>query len=462
MGNTLRKKMLTECGHQQLQRFILTCALTLAGCLTGYGQDYLGLEDALRIGMENNFGIRITRHEMNIAANNNTIGNAGFLPVMTVSGGYEKSITSADVKVYSGTELDEKSAHTDWVDAGIYLNWTLFDGLNMFVNSDRLQTLQEMGEIEFRMSVEQVQAMIIIAYANIVRQQMMLAALNDQVELSRFRVEIAEVRKSVGASSELEYLQALVDLNADESALTDHQSTLANAKIILNELLARDIQRDFYVQDTIVLEEMLQQDSLFRESLANNSGVLMQQFEKELSELELKSMKGVRYPQVGFYSSYLFTENQTDASFISYNRQLGPHFGLTLDFTLFDGLNRSREVQNARIGTEMADLALMQYQQQLQSEVMRNYNRYESEIRVISLERQNLILAEKNMDIALESYKVGAISSIELREVQDNLLEARSRLISALFHVKARETELKRLSGRLAVGKWQLTVGNRQ
>ena len=54
--------------------------------------------------------------------------------------------------------------------------------------------------------------------------------------------------------------------------------------------------------------------------------------------------------------------------------------------------------------------------------------------------------AEKNMDIAKESYTVGAISSLQLREIQKDLLGARLRLLTAKFKTKVKETELLLLS----------------
>jgi outer membrane protein TolC len=53
------------------------------------------------------------------------------------------------------------------------------------------------------------------------------------------------------------------------------------------------------------------------------------------------------------------------------------------------------------------------------------------------------------MDLARNSFAAGSISSLQMREVQDNLLTAGTRLVNAQFNVKLTETELLLLSGRL-------------
>lgn len=450
MMSPLHKKGGQPDYHQlHLARFATMALCFITGIHCSSGQPFLSLEDAVKIGLENNFGIRIIRNEANIATNNNTPGNAGFLPEISISGGYETSVKHADVKVISGMELNENAAGTDWVDAGIFLNWTLFDGMNMFINRDRLSKLQEMGELEIRIAMEKTYSLIIIVYNDIVRNQMMENVLREQVELSSERTRIAETRSSIGAASELEYLRAQVDLNADESSLIQQQTFTNNARIALNEILARDASLAFEVADTILLEESLDIKTLTDYCLQSNTELQKERYNTELNQLDLKSLQGVRYPIVALSSGYNFLENKTEASFIEYNRQLGPFIGISLDFILFDGMNRTREVKNARISIENAQLREEELQLNLIATLNQHFNHYKSELRVIDLEEQNLILAEKNMDIAGESYRIGSLSSIELREVQENLLEAHSRMIKALFRVKVQETELLRLSGIL-------------
>ena len=67
----------------------LVCLCTSSGLIA---QDTLRIEEAVQKGLEKNFAIRIARNNAEIAGNNNTLGNAGFLPVLTADGTLNKRI----------------------------------------------------------------------------------------------------------------------------------------------------------------------------------------------------------------------------------------------------------------------------------------------------------------------------------------------------------------------------------
>ena len=73
---------------------------------------------------------------------------------------------------------------------------------------------------------------------------------------------------------------------------------------------------------------------------------------------------------------------------------------------------------------------------------------------LLKLEEQNLKTAEENLDIALERYKLGNLSGLELREVQKSLLDAEERLISGEYQTKLAEISLLQISGRIMEVSW--------
>ena len=72
-----------------------------------------------------------------------------------------------------------------------------------------------------------------------------------------------------------------------------------------------------------------------------------------------------------------------------------------------------------------------------------------NQLELITFEKENVALAHKNMEIARESFEVGSISSLQLREIQTNLLDADTRLVEAEFKTKLTETALLLISGKL-------------
>jgi len=89
-------------------------------------QDYLSVEDALRLGLENNYGIRLGKQDFQLAENNNSPGNAGFLPRLNLTAGQTNSVTDSRQAFLTGQVNDRSGAKSDAFNAGLQLNWTIF------------------------------------------------------------------------------------------------------------------------------------------------------------------------------------------------------------------------------------------------------------------------------------------------------------------------------------------------
>jgi outer membrane protein TolC len=125
--------------------------------------------------------------------------------------------------------------------------------------------------------------------------------------------------------------------------------------------------------------------------------------------------------------------------------------GITARINIFDGFDTNRRVQNAQINQKNAALSLESHKLRLESDFLAIYRAYQNSLELVDLEQENLLHAEETLDIALERFRLGTISSLELREAQRTFFAAENRLINAKFDSKVAETELLKLSGELEV-----------
>jgi outer membrane protein TolC len=424
---------------------------TLLFLLAGWAgaQEVMTLEQAVSIGLTNNYGIIISQNEQKEAKNNATPGNAGMLPAVGVNAGLVKGVYAAKVKVISGTELDNPSAKSDLITAGAGLTWRVFDGLKMFITLDKLKKVEEVSDLSAKITIENTMARIIGAYYEIVKQGRVLQFLTEQVEISKLRLDLAKIRFETGKGSEMEYLKGRVELNADIASLSSQKTLYENSKTNLNELLCRKIPMQFAVLDTIPVGEPLDYDTLLNSVKASNKNLLMSIRTKEIGALNVKSARASQWPTLDYFAGYNYYHSDTEANFIQLNQNFGPSFGLTFNMKLFDGLNLKRQYNNAVISLQSDDLGVKQMESRLESTLAKMYNEYHNQQEMVDFEQQNLVLAVRNMDLAKTSYAVGSISSFQLREVQDDLLKARNRLVTAQFRLKLTETDLLLLSGQL-------------
>jgi len=416
-----------------------------------YGQDTLSIEQVIRTGLEKNYAIRIADNETRISSNNNSLGNAGFLPILTADGAFNESIED-NVTEYSTTAIPDRNvegATTTVINYGVNATWTIFDGLTMFATSDRLSLQEEISETQARLQLEQILANIISTYYQIVGQQNAYQVQENTLDVSSERIRIAETRLDLGSGSEYDLLQSRADFNADKAALIRSGTGLKQAKILLTQVLADTSLSGYDVSGAIVLADKLQMEPLIDESLQQNSELQIARLNQSVARTEIREITGEYFPQIDLMGGYGYRRTESSSGFADFTETDGFNYGVTARINLFDGMNKSRRRQNAQIAEKNEELRLQDIRLRVTSQVRQIYAQYSDAITLIELEQENLQYAEQSLDIALERFRLGTINSVELREAQVSLLNAENRLIAAQIEAKSAETELLRLSGRL-------------
>lgn len=437
-----------------MKRTVLISIITACTALGLYAQPAptYTLKSCLEQGLLNNYSLRIVRNEEQVSKNNATPGNAGFLPTLDLSAGYKGSIDNTETKARAtGETTKDNGVFDQTLDAGINLNWTIFDGFNITANYQRLKELAHQGETNTRIAIEDLIANIAAEYYNYVQQKIRLKNFRYAVSLSRERLRIVEERYHIGNFSRLDYQQAKVDFNADSAQYMKQQELLHTSRIQLNELMAnKDVDQPFIIQDSLInVTAALNFEELWNATLEINASLLKAEQNNTLARLDYKKVCSRDYPYVRMNGGYGYTLNKYDISANSRRSNLGLNFGVTVGFNLFDG-NRRRERKNARIAVQNARLEREQLEQALRADLSNLWQAYQNNLQMLNLERQNLVAAKENHEIATERYMLGNLSGIEMREAQKSLLDAEERILSAEYDTKLCEISLLQISGKVA------------
>lgn len=409
------------------------------------------LQECLQYGLERNFDLRIVRNEEIIAGNNATRGNAGQLPSIALSGGYSGTAYSNDYTWANDSLSHSPASYNGTLNAALTAEWTLFNGFSIQTSYARLKELKAMGELNTRIALEDFVASLSAEYYNYVKEQLSLANLKASMEFSQDRLYIVEASYGIGAASGLDYQQAQVDFNADHSAYITQLEVVAASRFKLNQMMAIDsIEAPLILADsTIAIDTCIVRDSIWMAAQENNAQLLMAYKNHRLSQLDLKQAQSRNYPYVKLNGGYQIRDNSFENSTYHRQTQIGPQFGISAGITLFDGMNRRREQQNARIQMENKQLQIDQFQLALKTDMANLWTAYTNNIELYKIERDNQIVAQINFDIAMERYRLRELSGIELREAQLSLLQSEERLLRAEYNIKLCEISLLQMSGQL-------------
>ena len=422
-------------------------------CGSAFAQEKVyTLQECLNEGLQNNYSLKIQRNNQQVSDNNATLGNAGFLPTADLSGRYSVSSQDTETKLRDTREIvKENGIFNQTIDAGVNLNFTIFEGFNVSKTYKKLKELQGQGELNTRIAVENLVAGITAEYYNYIQQQIRLKNFKYAVALSKERLRVVEQRYRIGNFSGLDYQQAKVDFNSDSSAFMKQQEALQSSAIALNELLAREnLNVPIAVADTsIEVASELQFEHLMSSMMENNTSLLSARRDSRLAMLDYKLKVSQTYPYVRLNAGYGYTLNKYNKGANYHRGSLGADFGVTIGMNIFDGNNLRRERRNAKINIENARLEQTDMEQTLKSDLYNIWQAYRNNLQVLDLEKENLVTARLNYEIAMERYMLGDLSGIEMREAQKSLLNAEERLLTASYNTKLCEISLLQISGQV-------------
>ena len=412
-------------------------------------QDTLLLEDAFVIGMENNYDIEIAGYDRDIAINNYRFGNAGFLPDIFLTGSRNYSNQSVNQQFITGDQIERSNAKSNNWNANANLDWTLFDGLRMFRAYNRLSELRDVGILNERIQVENTIQDIILNYYLIAIETSSLAVLDSNLRLSKERVDIAKSKYEVGRGTKAEYLTAQVDYNSDYSTLIKQREALRKSKHNLNEILAREITTPILVTSLIPIDSTLNIVELRQGMLSANRQLTRARNLVSIARLQTKEARGEKLPTIDANASYVYNKQSSEAGFLLSNQLNGLNYGFTVRLELFNGGNINRRIRNSKMLEEISEAELEQTELTVIRDLENIYLEYTNNLQLVKLEQQNLDVALESTEIAIDRYRFGSSSFIELRDAQINAVRAYGRLLSATYNTKVAETELLRLSGKL-------------
>ena len=428
---------------------ILACIAVLVVC-TAHAQEILTVEDAVRITLENNYDIKISANELKVDQTNATIGNAGMLPRVSATVVDNNGIQYSSQTRNDGTVNRLNNATNNSLNYGVGLGWTIFDGFGMFARYDQLKEIEKLGQTQYRLMVQTRVGDVMTAYYDLVQQQQQLKALDTTMIISRERVELAQNRFTIGKASKLEVLNAQVDLNTDQTNLVRQKELYANTKTRLNELMGRDTQLDFVVSESVAVDQHLQLGELTNLAEKQNPELQAQLISKRIAELNLKNVRSTRYPSIGVSTGYNIIESQSSLGFTSQAYSRGWTYGFNATLNLFDGLNQNRVEKVAKLQIENQEYLIAQQNLTLRSQLTTAYQTYLTNLELTALEARNEEIAEQNLQITLDKFRIGTITTLEFRTAQLNYINAKVRNSNAQFQAKLSEVALRQLAGNLS------------
>ncbi len=437
----------------------LFCLLFLISCNVTSQQ--LTKQEAIRLTLENNFGILIANNSIAVAKNNKGILNSRYLPTLSTSAGanYQSANSTTSfggaINPNTGeprTDIEIEDAETQRYNAGVNLNYTLFDGLGRLYNYKRLKEEYNLTELQARETIENTILQLFTVYYEVARLSENEQILQETLKISRERVLRSNYQFEYGQNTKLNVLNAEVDVANDSINLLNTRQQLINTKRDLNVILDNELELDFEVDTIIQFISKLKLDEYLEKSTENNVTLLQNESNIKMSDYDIKVSKSGYLPTVGLTGSYGWNENRNPPSAFFPGNVSDTYTltaGVSLIWNLFDGGSTITRVKNAKIALDNQEIIRNQVQKEVKRDIANAFGNYENRLNIYKIQQQNVLTNQNNFERTKERFKLGQVTSIGFRQAQINLILAETNKNSAKYDAKIAELQLLQLTGQL-------------
>lgn len=417
--------------------------------LSAQSPPYLSLDNAISIGLQQNFQVIIDSNNVRAASINNSPGNAGFLPQLNLDGSIIYTGANIKQEFSSGTEVEQSNTTGNIKSASATLTWTLFDGGHMFATAKLLRLQEDQARTVSKDDIQNLMANIINSYYNVVQQKQLLRQVDSSIKYYDIQLTVTKNLQLNGKATRQQVLQAQIDRNAEQAQYYAQVNALLDSKTNLNHLLQRNPDLDFETEDSIPIQLTLAIDTTEQFLKQHNPLLVEANRNIDIQTAILQQNRSFFFPRLSFTGGYGFNTSSSTASFFLLNQNLGWNAGLTISYNLFDGFKTRSLVDISKINVRNSHLQFRQTLSSTQALLSNAYHKYKAALQQMLVLQQNLQLARENIQIALAQYRLYAITQIELQRAHQSYEDAFATYVAATYAVKSAETNLYLLNGSL-------------
>lgn len=450
----------------------------------------LTLEEAIELARRNNPQFQQQRNNADVAEWQTREAYGNLLPSSTASGGLSYQAAGQQrFGVFSGSDLgiSETPAYY-FSDYSLGLNYQL-SGATLF-GVGQARSNEAAVEAQVEAAAFALEAAVTVQYLAVLAAQDAVTLAEQELVRAEENLKLAAARVSVGAAIPLDEKQAAVERGRAEVALLQARNTLVRSRLELSEQLGVELSEDVVLSSRFAVGELVETKAgLLERAMSRHPNLVA------LRAGERAARAGVRMAQSGYLPTLSFsagwngyTRASSDDRYLidqargqiqgarqeceftneifsrladplpardcsglvftpaMEQRILAENQAFPLDFTrqpfgaqmtvslpLFTGFTRQRQLEQAKVARQDAEHQRRAEELRLRTQVEAAYNTVETARRSVALETRNRELADEQLALARERYRVGAANFLELKDAETLKARADRAYLTALY-----------------------------
>ena len=445
-----RLKRLT--GKKMLLTAMALCAFGFAKAQTEQTTQNtltLTLDKALEIALDENPTIKVAAEEIAVKKVASKEAWQSLLPEASLNGSLDHTIKAAEMKL---NDMSFKMGQdgTNTANAGLSINLPLF--------APAVYRAMSMTKTDIELAVEKSRAseldlinQVTKAYYQLMLAQDSYEVLQGSYKLAEDNFNVVNAKYQQGAVSEFDKISAEVQMRSIKPNVISAANAVTLAKLQLKVLMGITADVDIKTDDNLTnYESMLFANQLKEEDMSLENNTTMKQFELNMKLLEknVKSLKTNFMPTLSMSFSYQYQSlYNPNINFFDYTWSNSSSLMFNLSIPLYRASNFTK-VKSARIQMRQLDWNRIDTERKLNMQVVSYRNNMTASSEQVVSNKENVMQAEKAVQIAGKRYEVGKGTVLELNSSQVSLTQAQLTYNQSIYDYLVSKADLDQVLGK--------------
>ena len=445
-----RLKRLT--GKKMLLTAMALCAFGFAKAQTEQTTQNtltLTLDKALEIALDENPTIKVAAEEIALKKVASKEAWQSLLPEASLNGSLDHTIKAAEMKL---NDMSFKMGQdgTNTANAGLSINLPLF--------APAVYRAMSMTKTDIELAVEKSRAseldlinQVTKAYYQLMLAQDSYEVLQGSYKLAEDNFNVVNAKYQQGAVSEFDKISAEVQMRSIKPNVISAANAVTLAKLQLKVLMGITADVDIKTDDNLTnYESMLFANQLKEEDMSLDNNTTMKQFELNMKLLEknVKSLRTNFIPTLSMSFSYQYQSlYNPNINFFDYTWSNSSSLMFNLSIPLYRASNFTK-VKSARIQMRQLDWNRIDTERKLNMQVVSYRNNMTASSEQVVSNKENVMQAEKAVQIAGKRYEVGKGTVLELNSSQVSLTQARLTYNQSIYDYLTAKADLDQVLGK--------------
>ena len=409
----------------------------------------LTLDKALEIALDENPTIKVAEEEVALKKVASKEAWQSLLPEASIAGSVDHTIKAAEMKLNDMSfKMGQDGSNT--ANAGLSINLPLFVP-GVYRAMSMTKTDIELAVEKSRASKLDLVNQVSKAYYQLMLTQDSYEVLQGSYKLAEDNYNVVNAKYQQGTVSEYDKISAEVQMRSIKPNVISAGNAVTLSKLQLKVLMGVTADVDIEIADNLGnYETELFANELNQPAANLNNNTTMKQLDlnRKMLNQNIKSLRANFMPTLGMNYSYQYQSlYNEDWNILDYNWSGSSALMFTLSIPLYKASNFTKLKSN-RIQIRQLEQDRLDTERKLNMQITSYQNNMAASSEQVVSNRENVMQAQKAVQIAGKRYEVGKGTVLELNTSQVQLTEAELTYNQSIYDYLVAKADLDQVLGK--------------